>query len=158
MYIKRKPGIRHPLRFEFLRRYWDYNGGNQKSPYICIVESDVLFNHKFFSNFLEANVNDLIAVQHFWGHNSFESVNFGIICTHDGASKWTRLYTYALWHILKLQSRRFLFFNQLFQLAPSSLVLGLDEYHGCTRYSPDCNYIHFTRPKLQTMEAALENF
>lgn len=58
-----------PLRFDFLSQYWDHSG--DKSPYICIVESDILFNQKFFEQLLAKKTKefDLIAIQHFWGHH-----------------------------------------------------------------------------------------
>ena len=144
-----------PLRFEFLQLYWN-SLEDDKSPYVCIIESDVLFNVTFIQDILEHSTAEVIAIQHQPEGRAFEPINYGILCTRRQVSWRTRVYVDLTRRILKSRYRRMILRHYLFYyLVPKSSILYWDEYHGCTTFSPHCQYVHFSHPKKPKMQQAL---
>lgn len=164
------------LRFNFLLQFWRQTrdaeqkqsqraSAQPKNAIVCLVESDIVFDEAYFSNILREHQTqretqdaslELAHIQHFWGHTKLEPFNIGILCTSSRASWRTRLWMRLMSALHSKRYRRLLYLDVLYAFVQERLVFSWDQHHGCTEYYPHCRYIHFTRPKGDGIERALE--
>ena len=125
------------------------------SSFACFVESDVVLNMTFFYERMTtglAPAEDLLWIQHWWAHKSFERDNFAVLCGRRRPSQFTVLVARLERWLLSKRTRRLFGDLGLFRLllwAGRAARLDFVRDKGCTRWRPWCNWVHFTRPRKE---------